>query len=173
MTNIYVDATTLIALGSIGELDRLTGFEGQLVVVPEIESEVTTQPAKANLEQIISKGEVTQPSDAVAEAALDRAMELLGDRESTGDVRLIAHLLAGPSADRSVALISDDRRLRTVSRGLGIQVTGTIGVVIRAVGDRLDPDEAKALVRRLDSQGLHLTGELRETAFDLIEDAPR
>lgn len=96
-------------------------------------------------------------------------MELLGDPEYTGDVRLLAHLLAGLAADRSVALISDDRRLRTVSRGLGIQVTGTIGVVIRAVDEGLGPDEAKALVRRLDSQGLHMTGELRDSAFDLID----
>lgn len=36
MTTIYVDATPLIALGTIGELEVLTAFDGTLVVLPVI-----------------------------------------------------------------------------------------------------------------------------------------
>ena len=72
------------------------------------------------------------------------------------------------------AVISDDRRLRTVAEGLGVRVTGTIGVVVRAVAEgRLTEGEAKDLVRRLDSRGHHTTGELREKADELIEDVAR
>ena len=101
----------------------------------------------------------------------ERARGLLGEDEDNGDVILVAAI---PPADGDVALVSDDRRLRTVTEGLGARVTGTIGVVIRAVTeDELTEQEAKDLVGRLDSRGLHMTGELRERADELIEDAAR
>lgn len=170
MTDIYVDATTLIALGSIGELELLTRFEGNVMVVPEVRSEVTTQPADSALERFIATG-AFETRESVEQGATERAKDLLQVEALTADVRLVAELLNSQSTDRPVALISDDRRLRTLAGGLGVPITGTIGVVVRAVEEGLDPDEAKTLVRRLDSRGLHMTGELRETAFDLIDDA--
>ena len=168
MTRILVDATTLIALGTAGRLDLLTCFDGQLSLHTAVTDEVTTQPAKENLRQF--EADVELPD--VDSPDLDwrkRARELLGENEDNGDVVLVAAVL---SADGDVALVSDDRRVRTVARGLGATVTGTIGVVVRAVTeDALTSDEAKTLVRELDAHGLHMTGELREKADELIDDA--
>jgi len=50
-------------------------------------------------------------------------------------------------------------------------VTGTIGVIVRAVEDGLSPNDARELVNRVDAHGLHMTASLRETAFSLIDDA--
>jgi hypothetical protein len=69
-------------------------------------------------------------------------------------------------------VVSDDRRVRTVARGLGATVTGTVGVLVRGVREReLSAEDGKELVRRVDSRGLHMTGELREKAYELVEDA--
>jgi len=46
MTRIYMDATTLIALGTIGELALLESFDGTPVVLPSIRDEVTTSPPR-------------------------------------------------------------------------------------------------------------------------------
>ena len=64
-----------------------------------------------------------------------------------------------------------DARMRTTARGLGASVTGTVGVVFRAVKDGLDQEEAYDLIQRIDSHGLHMTGSLRETAAELIDEA--
>lgn len=73
---------------------------------------------------------------------------------------------------REVGVVSDDRRVRTVTRGLGATVTGTMGVLVRAVEEgRSSGDEAKTLLRRVDGGGLHMTAELRERAREMIEDA--
>jgi len=64
-----------------------------------------------------------------------------------------------------------DARMRTTARGLGATVTGTVGVVFRAVKDGLDQEEAYDLIQRIDSHGLHMTGSLRETAAELIDEA--
>lgn len=170
MTKIYVDTTTLIALGSIGELDLLASLGGELVVFPAIQREITTEPAATNVERFLDRDAVTTASP-VTDVHDERAMEVLGESDCNGDVRVIAAVLAHTASGESVAVVSDDRRLRTVAGGLGARITGTIGVIVRAVEEGVPADEAKALVRRVDEHGLHTTGELRETAYSLIESA--
>jgi predicted nucleic acid-binding protein len=168
----YLDATVLIALGSIGELDRLSAFDVEPVVLPGVRGEVTTQPALTALDRAVASGTldtVPEPS----ERAIDAAMTMLGETEPSADVHLTAAIWSELDADRPAALVSDDRRLRTVTRGLGATVTGTIGVVVRAVDEGVAPEEAKAMIRRLDDRGLHMTASLRERADEFIDEAGR
>ncbi|HET7325543.1 MAG TPA: hypothetical protein VFJ06_14540, partial [Halococcus sp.] len=65
-----------------------------------------------------------------------------------------------------------DRRVRRVAEGLGATVTGTIGVVVRAVSDgELTGEEGKQLIDRIDERGLHMTAQLHRRATELIENA--
>lgn len=169
MTQLYADASVLIALGRVGELDLLTTFAAPIVVLPTIQSEVTTQPAAANLTSFTDRACVTTKPPVTLDT--ERAMAILGDDSVTGDVQLIAAVRAHQAADESVAVISDDRRVRTVADGLGAQVTGTIGVLVRAVDAGLSETDARELVRTLDANGLHMTAQLRTKALALIEDA--
>lgn len=167
---IYVDASTLIALGTVGNLDLLSHFDGQTVVLPAVAREVTTQPAEMNLERFIETNDARNRSPAT-EAACKRALSVLDESERNGDVHLLACVLHHTNRDEPVGIVSDDRRVRTVSRGFGATVTGTIGVLVRAVEEGYDERDAKTLLRRIDSNGLHMTGELREKAAQLIADA--
>lgn len=189
---ILVDASTLIALGQIGELELLCCFEGDIVVPPAVRAEVTTEPAEQNLERFATRDSVFI-SDSGIISASEQAVEMLGETERNGDVELIGLLRCwqddaddrslltrengeglpiGFDTHQSIGLVSDDRRVRTVARSLGATVTGTIGVIVRAVEEReLDAEGGKDLVRRVDSHGLHMTGELREKAYELVEDA--
>ncbi|GAA0305900.1 hypothetical protein [Halarchaeum salinum] len=172
MTDIFLDATTLIALGTIGELERLTCLDGQLVVPSAVREEVTTEPARTNLERFVGRHDVSADLDGVRER-VPQALDVLGDDTEHGDVHIVAAVLAYTGDDRAVGVVSDDQRVRTTCRGLGATVTGTIGVVVRAVDEGLDPDAAKDLVSRLDAHGLHLTGALRAKTDALIDDAAR
>lgn len=168
MTRLYLDATTLIGLGTIGELDLLTAFDGDLVVLPAVREEVTTEPAGTNLKRFLDAEPVH--ADHPGDAARDRqAMALLDEPSANGDVRLVAAVLEHTADDEPVGVVSDDRRVRTVARGLGANVTGTIGVVVRAVVEGLPAEDGTTIVRRLDDHGLHMTAELRETAYELVE----
>jgi len=170
VTRIFLDATTLIALGTIGELKQLTRFTGELVILPAVKNEVTTEPAQTNLRRFVDQYAV-ETTDPAAQDRVQQAKEVLGENEQNGDVSLIAAVLAYTAADRPVGVVSDDQRVRTTARGLGATVTGTVGVIIRAVKEGLDREEAYTLVRRIDSHGLHMTGELREKAYSLIDTA--
>ena len=176
---IFVDATTLIALDEVGELDLLTSFDGELRIPEAVVDEVTTEPAEENLQRFVNRNQILTPElpDPLSRGlreAKEKAERILDEDEINGDVVILMAVLGHEEGGNDVALVSDDRRLRTVAEGLGTRVTGTIGVVVRAVADgELAEQEAKDLVRCLDSRGLHMTGELREKADELIEDAAR
>jgi len=71
--------------------------------------------------------------------------------------------------DQLVGIVSDDQRVRTTARRLGASVTGTIGVVVRAVKDRLGREKVHTLVQQIDSHGTYMTGTLRDAAIKRID----
>jgi predicted nucleic acid-binding protein len=168
--HIYVDATTLIALGTVGQLDLLAAFDGTPVVCSTVRGEVTTEPAATNVARLCDRDDIVT-ARTVDEDSRTQAREILDETEVNGDVHLIAAVLSHTDAGESVAVVSDDHRVRTVADGLGAQVTGTIGVVARAVEEEMNPEDAKRLLDRLDEHGLHMTATLYRTAEELIEEA--
>lgn len=170
MTRIYLDATPLIALGKVGELDVLTPFDGDLIVPDRVRSEVTTEPARTNVGRLLDG---PARIETIPQRSVDWALDVLGDDEPSGDAAIVGAVLADTEEHRAVAVVSDDVRVRTTADGLGATVTGTVGAIVRAVEEGRDPDEAANLVRRVDGNGLHMTGELRETALEQIEAAAK
>ena len=170
MTRVFLDATTLIALGTIGELEQLTSFSGELVILPIVQNEVTIEPAQTNLSRFIDQYEIAT-TDPALQGRVQQAKNILGEKEQNGDVALIAAVLAYTAEDRPVGVVSDDQRVRTTARGLGATVTGTVGVIVRAVEEGLDRETAYDLITQIDSHGLHMTGSLREKAYSLIDEA--
>ncbi|CCQ34581.1 hypothetical protein HLRTI_002930 [Halorhabdus tiamatea SARL4B] len=174
MTRIYVGPGSLVGLGTVGETTLLKTFDGE-IVIPEIAaSEVSTEPAKTNMEILVADGGATR--EAIETDHAERAMGILGISEPVVESRLLESVLAAMDDDQAadtgddepvVGLVTDDRRLRTVAEGLGATVTGTFGVVVRAASEDkyLKTTQAKRIVRRIDSHGLHLTGELRAQAI--------
>lgn len=106
------------------------------------------------------------PADWVEDAA-----DLLDDSTETGAVQVLAFVLAKTEQDESIGVVSDDQRVRTTAGGLGATVTGTIGIIPRAVAEGLEPAAGLEILDRVDSHGLHLTGSLRVRAAELIEAA--
>jgi len=169
---ILVDATTVIALGTIGELDLLSVFDGDVRVPSEVQAEVTTEPARTTLDRLLADPDSSlQSAPVVEDRYLDRATSVLDEGEDTGDVRLVAGVLRATDRTQPIAVVSDDRRVRTVCRGLGATVTGTIGVIVRAVDEGLPAQQGRRLVQELDRHGLHMTGELRDRAVELIDES--
>ncbi|MFB6152682.1 MAG: hypothetical protein ABEJ27_00375 [Halodesulfurarchaeum sp.] len=169
MTRIFLDATTLISLGSVGELELLTNFSGDLVVLPAVRSEVDSEPARTNLQSFLELHTIQYGGQGFEEH-IPRALSLLEESERNGDVEIIAAVLAQREDDRHAGVVSDDRRIRTTADAFGATVTGTIGVIVRAVEEGVPESEGLDILERIDSRGLHMTGELREKAESLIHE---
>jgi len=167
--DLYVDATPLYDLGQVGELELLALLDDRLVVPQAVVAEITVEPAATNLTRLLEDHDVVTDPDV--EDWLATARETLDAPADNGDVYLVAGLLAARERGDDVVLISDDRRLRAVADGLGATVTGTFGVVVRAATeDKYFPmSQAKRVVRRTDSHGLQMTGQLRERAVGEVD----
>ena len=169
MTRVYVGPTPLVDLGTVGETDLLGAFDGDVVIPECVAVEVSTEPAKTNMEKLVADGGATR--EPIETDHAERAMGVLGVEEPVFESRLLEPVLAAMDdetgdGDPPVGIVSDDRRLRTIAEGFGATVTGTFGVVVRAASEDkyLKTTQAKRIVRRIDSHGLHLTGELRAQA---------
>lgn len=163
MSRVYVGPTSLTALGTVGELDLLDHLDGRLVVPDVVETEVTTEPARTGLATFLDETDVSR---AVPERAHERATQVLGVEEDTHEAALLAGVLAHADPDdrTAVGVVSEDDRLRTLAEGFGASVTSSFGVVVRAAADDkyLSRTQAKRIVRRIDDQGLGMTGTVRE-----------
>lgn len=173
-TRVLIDATPLIALGQIGKLDLLTCFDGRINVVPEVENEVKTEPANTHLDRWLNDSEketfVRIREGYDSSWTYNEAKQILGESDVNGDVQIVTVILVDET-ENEFAVVSDDKNVRTVARSFGVAVTGTIGVIARAIEERdMTAEEGKDLVRRVDRNGLHMTGELREKAYELVEE---
>lgn len=92
-------------------------------------------------------------------------------RDDGYEVDVNAAVLGYTADDQPVGIVSDDQRVRTTARGLGASVTGTVGVVVRAVEVGFDREEAYDLIQQIDSHGLHMTGSPREADTELTDEA--
>ena len=170
MTRVYVGPTTLTALGSVGELDLLDHLDGRVVVPEVVEAEVTTEPARTGVAAYVEDGNVSR---AVPEQAHERATDVLGVEADTHEAAVLAGGLAhADDEDRAaVGVASEDARLRALAEGLGASVTSAFGVVVRAAAEDkyLSRSQAKRIVRRIDDNGLGMTGQVREQVVGDIE----
>jgi hypothetical protein len=124
MRAVISDASPLISLAKLGHLDWLRVIYGQIAVPPAVWSEVAVDenkfPDARAIRRALAEGwlEVTPPTKAIPRAALDLGR---GEREA---IALAEEL--------SAVLIIDELAGRQVAQQLGLNVTGTAGVLLTA-----------------------------------------
>lgn len=164
-----LDASVLIALGRHHALDLLAVLD-DIPVPPQVRDEVTREPEATNLATFIADADVD--TEAPPNATIEQARTILDDDQITGDAAVIASVIAAEEGGVNIGVVSDDQRIRTIAAGLGAGVTGTTGVIVDAVRrEPLNAEAAKQLVRDVDRRGFHVTGALRDTADELIDQA--
>ena len=151
----------------------LSAFDGDVEIPPTVRAAVTTEPAQTNLDRVLDDdtSDWLQSTGPIGQRSLNHALDILDETEQHGDVRLIADVLRAADRDQPIGITADDWRVRTVCKGFGATVTGPIGVIVRAVENGLPASDGRDLVRRVDGHGLHMTGELRDRADELLADA--
>ncbi|MDR3147055.1 MAG: DUF3368 domain-containing protein [Treponema sp.] len=144
---VISDTSCLIGLANIGRLDVLKQLYGEVIVTPEIAGEYALA-----LPEWITTRKVKDKNTIIA-------LNAFIDLGESSAIALAAEL-------EDVLLIVDDRRARKVAIDLGLAITGTLGILIRAyeqgVIDDINsaiadlrrvhfriPDNAESLVKNL------------------------
>ena len=133
---IISDTACLIGLTNIGQINILREMYGSVIVTPEVVKEYG-----ASLPEWITVQAVSDTNKTLV------FNKLLGLGESSA--------IALAMESTNALLIVDDRRARQLAHGLGLEITGTLGLLIRAYENDV--------IRNIDS----VVASLREVGFRL------
>jgi len=110
---IISDTTSLIGLTNIGQIDILRKLFGSVIVTPEVAKEYGAPLPEWIFVQAVSDSE---------------KIKILNKFIGLGESSAIALALETGNA----LLILDDKRARQFTISLGLEITGTLGLLIRA-----------------------------------------
>jgi predicted nucleic acid-binding protein len=158
---VVSDTTPLRHLVAIGEVDLLRKVYGA-VVVPvsvwnELQAELTPSAVKSWLQSAPDWLQVRGASEPLSgDASLDALVGLdAGEQEA---IRLALELKAD-------LLLMDEADGRSLALGLGLPVTGTLGLLERA--DVLSMlSDLPATLAHLEASGFYLSARLRDAVLD-------
>ena len=142
---IISDTSCFIILTNIGELELLHKVYGQIVTTPEIVAEFG-EPLPEWLE-------ITEVGDKYRQTILELQID-------KGESSAVALPLETPN--RTVIL--DDYKARKIAERLGLTLTGTIGVIIKAKLNGTIPS-VKPLLEKIKQTDFRLSAEIEAQAL--------
>ena len=182
---LLVDASVLITLSDVDAADALLETSGTVVVPEPVANEITDDPAATVLcgalddEHLETWGVGPAPVETAAshlgQDFSDEVREVDSHAKIEGDIGLLALALLRDHPERdldSPVVVTDDKPLRETCKALSIPVSGSLGVLVRAVerGD-IEPAEAKDTLYAMDRAGARLSAGLVKRAEQLLDDA--
>ncbi len=150
---LIANAGPLIALARIERLDLLPATYTPILVPEAVYREVTRDPLLPGASEV-ERAEWLHSVEVADTGAVARMRFWLDRGESEAIVLAQA---------RDMPLAIDERRGRRIATSLGVQVTGTVGILL--AGKRLGlVDQVTPLLDRLVHQGVRLSTSLYESA---------
>jgi predicted nucleic acid-binding protein len=152
-----VNASPIIVLAKARRLHLLNDLCRELLVPEAVVAEVLAGPPSDPARQTLQRGwAVTVTPQSIAPGLLEWGLGL-------GETAVLAVALERTPA---TALL-DDAAARTCAKALGIEVMGSLGVVLRAKRNAIIPSAADVL-RALRIAGLHLDDDVARSALQGI-----
>lgn len=144
MRKVIVNTTPLIALAGIGQLNLLRQLYSEITIPRAVYHEIISEPARS----LVSAAEwvkVEKITGTIQKSAFS-------SRLHAGEIEVIM-LAQEAGAD---LLIMDDNAAKKTAKYLGLTVTGTMGVLLRAKKEELIT-EVKPLLEGLINDGLYVS----------------
>lgn len=152
---IVSNSSPLIALAKIGMLDVLSG-----VIIPKAVFDEITKPEKEYAKELYEWGK-----NKVTEVKNRKAVEYLELIIDGGEAETIV-LAEELNAD---AVLIDDLKARKIAKFKGLNVIGTIGVLLNAKDKGLI-SEVKPLLEALTKRKIRISKELYDHALELAHE---
>ena len=124
MRRVIVNSTPLLVLGNIGQLDILCKMYGEIIIPEAVYREVTEKDDAAS--QAVCAADNWIKVEAVQNL---NEYALYSARLHAGEVETMILAQQSPKAD---LIVLDDNAARKTAEFLGLTVTGTIGILLKA-----------------------------------------
>ena len=158
---IIINATPIIALALLDQLALLQPLYGTVLIPPAVQAEVLAGGAR-----LIGVTELQHASWIKLTALQDpRRADLLSDLDR-GEAEVIA---LAQELNANLVII-DERLARRHAKRLGLTLTGTLGVLLKAKQNKLIP-AIEPLIQTLLQNGIRLGDDVIAEALKLAEEA--
>ncbi len=148
MRKVVTNTTPLIALADIGQLELLHQLYGEILIPGAVMDEIKSEPAKT----LVTNAPWIKKSNI---GGAERR-NLFKARLHSGEIEVI--LLA--EDEKANLVIIDDNSAKKTAKYLGLNVTGTLGVLLKAKKEGLIK-ELKPLMDMLDDDGFYIDANTR------------
>lgn len=157
MRKVVVNSTPLLVLGNIGQLDILRRMYGKIVIPEAVYREVTEKEDAASQAILAAKDWIeVQTIKNPNEYALYRA------RLHAGEVETM--ILAQQELVADIVVL-DDNAARKTAEFLGLKVTGTIGILVKAKQNGII-QQVKPLLNEIMQNGFFISDRLLRTILE-------
>lgn len=146
---IIADASCLIALYNIGELEILQELFKEIFITPEIEKEVRAEKPKwIKIKSVKNKSKIQE---------LEKILDI---GEASGIALALEH--------NEALLIIDERKGRSVAKTLEIPIIGTLGILIEANKVGIERDYLQ-IIEKLREDNFRLSDKLLNKVLELLK----
>ncbi len=143
--SVVSDSTCLIGLERVGKSDILPALFDSVMIPPEVEREYGGKFDWLKVESLTNN-------------LLVVALEMVVD---AGEAEAIAL-----ASEKNCLLITDDKQARAAARRLGVNLIGTVGILIRAKQSGII-SQIKPILNALDANDFRISHALREEALKI------
>ena len=158
MRKVVVNTTPLIALAEIGELHLLKDLYGEIYIPDAVFEEIKSEPAYT---------EVRVAAEWIKQVSVNPAgnTDMLSSRLHSGEVEVIQYARES-GAD---LVILDDQLARRTAKYLGLTITGTLGVIIKAK-EKGYVQSVNPIMDKLIQNGLYISPKVQEDVLKLSDE---
>ncbi len=153
MLRVVVNSTPILALGNIGELDILRKMYGKIIIPVSVYNEVTAKQDTASKTLSVAENWIEVQS---IENREDYAM--YRSRLHSGEIEVMILAQQTPRAD---LVIIDDMTARKTAEFLGLPLTGTIGVLIKAKQNGII-SEVMPVLKKMENNGFFISDRIKQ-----------
>lgn len=153
MRKVISNTTPIIALAGIGRLELLHKLYGEVIIPRAVLEEIESEPAKSLVRSAGWIKVLSVPEET------DRAV--FSSRLHAGEIEVI---LLGRSQKADLVLM-DDNAAKKTAKFLGLNVTGSLGVLIRSKKEGLI-DSVKPLMDDLIQDGLYVSDDVQKMVLE-------
>lgn len=166
MRSVVADSTVLIYLAKLGDLDLLCELFDPVLAPEAVYDEVVKRGHEAGYPDALAVEEATDDCLEIVARTDDvgQVAEQLQETANLGDGEVAAIALA---QRRGVRCLTDDHAARTTAESLGVDVGGTLFVLLEArTTGRLTADEYVARIDELSDSGFRMSASLYRRAIE-------
>ena len=153
MRKVVANTTPIIALSGIGKLDLLKKLYGEIYIPRAVFEEVKGEPECSMLRENLEWIHVSDIRD-------DSQKIMYRAKLHAGEVEV---MIMAQEEDADL-VIMDDHAARKTAKYLGLTVTGTVGIIVRAKKNHLVASASEIITELIDN-GLYVSEEVKKIAL--------